>query len=291
VENTIVISSLDLVEHVSLARKRNEAKFRVDFLIRKGASENDEHVSALKKQIENIESKFRPIDERMSKVDIISIVPNREEIDALTNEISQHTAHELDEALKTKKGDVYELLKKRAQYTKSNYDNKEQIARFTILMNSLPRKEAEILKTIVESNTTDFVDVSCFDDKKQKDLTDTMNRLGIFATINNGKLMPKREEQKIENEIQKEFVDVGGLMKTAWVQKDNEAQWDENEKKIAYTSKQIQIYMAKIHAQELTEEQRAEFELMQKEYIELKQKRNEIGDVNNSVWVSLPIKK
>jgi len=187
-EEMISITSQDLAEHANLIRKRNEAEFRKDFLLRKGAKEGEEHIIALSKQVEEIEARLAPVEEKLKKVDIITVVPNRAEITALTAEVGQHPKEKLDEALKSKKGEVYELLKKRAAYTKANYENREQIARLVILINSLARKEAQNMKAIVESNASEVVDVSSLAEGQRQDLINTLGRIGVYVYISGGKL-------------------------------------------------------------------------------------------------------
>jgi len=294
VEETVVISSADLVEHVNLSRRKTESGFRRDFLIRMGALETDEHVQALKKQIEELDVKFRGVDEKISRVDILTVIPNRAEITSLSNEIEQHPKEKLDEALRTKKGEVYELLKKRSAYTKNNFDNREQIAKLTILLNMLPRKEAEGLRNVMEASANEVIDVSSIEGARQKDLIDIMGRLGVCAYITSGRLTleKKAEEQTLSwpQEVQKKYSDVGGIVKTAWVRKDMEEQWDANERSISEVSRKIQICMTRSHADPLNDAQQLAFENMQKEYIGLRQKREEIGASDGQFSISLPRK-
>lgn len=293
-EDTVVISSADLIEYADLSRKKVETGFRRDFLVRKGATENDEHVQALQKQIGTIEQRLTPLEEKMSRVDMISIVPNRVEIISLTNEIEQHSKEKLDEALKTKQGEVYELLKKRSTYTKSNFESREQIARITILLNSLPRKEAENLCTLIESHANEVIDVSSLDERRQKDLVDAMGRLGISAYVASAKLsLEKKTEETVVSwpqEVEKRFTDVGGVMKSAWVLKEKENEWEQNEQKISTVSRRIQILITKSHADPLSDAQQVEFEALQKEYIGLKEAREKMSSISEHVSVSLPIK-
>ncbi|MFH0927744.1 MAG: hypothetical protein V1822_04150, partial [Candidatus Micrarchaeota archaeon] len=262
-EDTIVISSADLVNHADLGRKRAEVIFRKEFLVRKGADEADEHVQALHKQLEALQQRISPIEEKMKRVDILSIVPNRAEIFSLTNEIEQHPAQKLDEALREKRGEVYDLLKKRSAYTNANYGNREQIARLTILLNLLPRKEAEGLRAVLESHASEVIDVSSLDQQRQKDLVESMGRLGICAYIAGSRLSleKKAEEEAIswQEEVEKKYADAGGLMKTAWVSKGNEAEWENNELRLSTVSRRIQGLIAKGHAEPLNEAESAEF--------------------------------
>lgn len=293
-EEEFRINSSDLVEHANLSRKRAEAIFRKDFLVRKGAKEEDELIKAMQAQIEEIDGKFEPLDKKLKGVDILTVVPNRAEIIALTNELAQYSKEELDEALKAKQGVIYDLLKKRAFYTKVNYDNREQIARITILLNMLPRKEAESLRTIMESNANETVDVSVLDDGQKKELVNCMGRAGIFAFISANMLnLDKKKVAGPEilswpGEIEKKICEARGLKKTVWVRKDFDLQWEENEKKLAQVGTRIQVMITKSQAEPMNEEELKEFDTIQRQYINLKAKRDELVSSKEELAVFLP---
>lgn len=294
-ENSIVITSSELVEHTVLSRKLTEAKFRRDLLERKGANKDDMHVQGLVKQIAEIDARLKPLDEKLKRVELISLMPSRAEIIALTAEIEQNSRDKLEEAMRARNGPVYELLNKRAEYTRANYENREQIARLTVLANCLPRKEAEKMKALLESNANDVVDISSLSDEKKAELVTALGRIGMPAKLEESKLsVDKKKVDGIaqivwDREISKHLVEKSESAYVFWVDKKNEQAWDENEKKISEISRKIQIMLAKSQGGALDDDGKMEFEGVQKQYIELKQKRAELASKNGELSVALPL--
>ena len=151
-DEPIVITSTDLADYTVLSRKRHETMFKREFLLRNGAKAEDNHVAALGTMLGELDAKVKPIEEKIKAVDLITVVPKRAEIIALTEQVNQQPREQLDGAIRTKSGPVYELMKKRSELTHKNYERREDIARLTILLNMLPRKEAQGLRTVIESN-------------------------------------------------------------------------------------------------------------------------------------------
>ncbi|MFA5108272.1 MAG: hypothetical protein WC492_01935 [Candidatus Micrarchaeia archaeon] len=293
-EDSIVITSSDLVEHASLSRKKVEAGFRKEFLIRKGASEVDEHVSAISKQLSEIDIVLRPIEQKLKNVDIITIVPHRAEINSLSAEIAQHSKTELDEAMKTKSGPTYDLLKKRAAYTKANFESREQIARLTIILNSLPRKEAENLRVVIESGSNELVNISSLKQEQRQDIVSSMGRLGVFAYICGDTLTLDKKKSEItdvlgwDNQIEKKIMGAGNTPKSFWIKKEDEPGWEENEKKLGQVSRRIQVLITKSQADPMNPQESEEFESLQRQYIESKNMRQKLSVGGDEISVSLP---
>lgn len=292
-DETIIITSADLSEHAMLLRKKTETAFRINFLLRKGSSEQDSHVQSLKKQLTEVEDMLGPISKKIEKVDILTVVPNRRDIDELTSKIENYSKEQLDEAMKSKSGDVYELLKKRAVYTKSNYENKETVARLTILLNKLARSQSQILKNVIEAGAEDDVDLSSINEAQRQDLVTMLGRIGKVAYVTDGRLtLDKKKVDGIEylswpGEIKKTVCAKGEAAKVLWIPKERDERWEENEKELAEVARKIQIMITKRQAIELDEDQQNEFENLQKRYIELRRMRNNLASQDEKISVSL----
>src|SRR3989344_5958696 len=177
-ERTVIIFSPELVDHAVLSRKRNELSFKRDFLLRSGAKEGDLHLKAINEELSSVEQKLAPVAEKLSVADMITLVPNRKEIDEFTLRINQYARGELDLAIREKKGEAYELMKKRASLVKNNYERREDVARLTILLNSFPRKDGEAIRGMVEEGSCADADVSFVPREKQQELVNLTSRLG-----------------------------------------------------------------------------------------------------------------
>jgi predicted DNA-binding protein len=293
VEDTIVVTSADLSEHAMLLRKKTETAFRISFLLRKGSAEDEAHVQSLKKQLVDVEGMLKPIQEKIERVDILTVIPNRKEIDEITSRIEQYSKEQLDEAMRSRSGEIYELLKKRAVYTKANYENKETVARLTILLNKLARSQSQILKNVIEASVEEDVDLSSVDEAQRQDLVSMLGRIGKVAYVVDKRLtLDKKKVDGIEylswpTEIKKTICAKGEAAKTLWVPRGREERWEENEKELSDISRRIQVMITKRQAIEFDDEQHREFENLQKRYIELRRMRNNLASQDEKISVSL----
>ncbi len=289
-ETTIVLTSSDLADYTVLTRKKTETIFRRDFLLRHGAKPEEPHVSALANMLSELESKLKPLEDKLRTVDLLTLVPRRAQLLSLAAEINQHSREQLDEALRTKSGPVYELLRQRAALTRANFDRREEIARLTILLNTLSRPEAERLRTVIESSTSDEVPVSALTPDQQQELVNLLGRVGLVAFISNNSLT--LDKKKVDG---LQFLSwVGELPKvihgqqTGWVSKDQLANWDENETHMNEVSRKIQQMMAQSQAGKLDDEQQKAFDALQTLYLELRARRQTLAHITAPISVSLP---
>ena len=295
VDGNITITSTDLVDYTALYRKRHETLFRHDYLARHSGGPEDAALGELKSQLAEIEAKLKPLEERIRQVDLVMVVPKRADLISINSEINQHSREELDAALKSRSGPVFELLKKRADITRQNYERREEIARLTILLNMLPRTQAEALRTVVESNALQEVTIAALASEQQQEMVTLLGRLGVPAFAAEGLLsLDKKKADDINalrwvEEIPKS---VGGAVgsngSALWVPKDRMTEWEENEKHLSEIGRKIQTKLAKSQADGLGEEEQKEFESLQSLYLELRTRRHAIANVKGPLCVSLP---
>ncbi|MCX8163319.1 MAG: hypothetical protein N3D10_02065 [Candidatus Micrarchaeota archaeon] len=270
-EETIFLSSAELVHYTILYKQKKEILFKRDFLLSKGLSQNSEAIVALTKELDEIEQSLKPLEEKIKKLDLIFIVPNKAEIDTLSTEISQYSKTALSEALEKKTGPIYELLKKRAKFLKENFTNKECIAKIVLLANMLPRKEAEKLALLLEANVFDVIDVSSLSDSYKEELVKNLRRLRFPAVISANNLSIKPEGEKAEELIKEQVQKVFPESKTQlWILKENEQKWDELANKFKEVSGKLQILLTKSQAEKLSEEELVLFDSLQAQYLQLK---------------------
>ncbi|MEM4554587.1 MAG: hypothetical protein QXT25_01935 [Candidatus Anstonellaceae archaeon] len=276
-ERTIVISSRELVEHAVLSRKKNELVFKKDLLLRSGAKPGDLHLKAIEDEIAAVEQKLLPIAEKLEAADMVNVVLNRKEIEEYTRQINNYSRAELEQAVQTKSGYLYELMKKRAAFVKNNFEKREDIAKLTILLNTIPRREADALRNIIENNEGGEVDVSFLPKEKQQELVNLAARLGRNCVIVSGNFTLDKKKFEFADlrpvdEVQRS---IGG--RVVWIDASKAAEFDENEKRIAQLLAKIQAKTAEKQARKLTEEETVYFEKIQQDYLEALKKRNELA--------------
>lgn len=273
-ERTIIISAKELVDHAVLTRKRNELQFRKEVILKSGAQEGDLHLKALEQEIEVVESKLKPISEKLTIADILTVVPSRKEIEELTKKINEFSRNEIDAAIKNKSGAVYEYMKKRAFLLKNNYERREDIARLTIFLNTMPRKEAEELRKLIEEGEGEDVDVSFLTKEKQQELLNLAARLGRICCVFAGSF--SIDKKKVNNAELKPDDEVKTNIGTreVWVKADKLEEFKDNEKLIAQLRAKIQAKNAEKESRELTEEEVVYLEKLQKDYLEAIERRS-----------------
>ncbi|MFA6489877.1 MAG: hypothetical protein WCT52_04310 [Candidatus Micrarchaeia archaeon] len=275
-ERTVIISSRELVDHVVLTRKRNELQFKKDFLLRTGAKDGDLHVKAIDGELAQVDSKLKPIAEKLDIADMVTVVPNRREITEFTQKINQFSRAELDIAVKEKRGEAYDLMKKRAAFVKNNFEHREDIARLTITLNSLPRKEGETLRNLVEEGQGEDIDVSFLPKEKQQELVNLTARLGRPACVFAGSFsLDKKKVESAELRPSDEILRPLGN-RAIWIEASKLPAFEQNEREIATLLAKIQAKTAEKQSRKLTEEESVYFDKIQTDYIAALQKRAEI---------------
>ena len=275
-ERTVIISSRELVDHVVLTRKRNELQFKRDFLLRTGAKPEDLHVKAIDGELAQVDTKLKPIADKLEIADMVTVVPNRKEITEFTQKINQYSRAELDIAVKEKRGEAFDLMKKRAAFVKSNFEHREDIARLTITLNSLPRKEGESLRNLVEAGQGEDIDVSFLPKEKQQELVNLTSRLGRPACVFAGSFsLDKKKVESAELRPSDEILRPLGS-RSIWIEASKLPAFEQNEKEISTLLSKIQAKTAEKQSRKLTEEESVYFDKIQTDYIAALQKRAEI---------------
>ena len=275
-ERTVVISSTELLDHTVLTRKKHELVFKKDFLLRSGAKDGDLHLKAIDDEIAHVSDRLSPVEEKLATADMITLVPNRKEIEECNSKIGGYSRVELDAAVRGKKGEIYELMKKRAVLVRNNFDRREDVVRLTIMLNNMPRKEGESLRALIENGAGEDADVSFLPKESQQELVNLASHLGRDCCIFAGSF--SLDKKKVDASELKPVQDVllrmaGG--KDAWVRSDRRADFEKNERTIAELIAKIQAKTAEKQARQFNEEESAYFDKLQTDYIEAKERRKE----------------
>ena len=277
-ERTVIISSRELVDHAVMTRKRSELEFKKDLLVRSGAKEDDLHVKAIGEEIAAVEAKLSPIAEKLSVADMLTAIPSRKEIGELTEFINKHSRQELEASVKSKSGTAYELMKKRAALVKANFEKREDIARLAICLNTMPRKEAEELRGLIEEGQGEDVDVSFLPRERQQELVNLASRIGRQCCVFSGSFsVDKKKAETCELRPQDEVTRTLAGGRQVWVNATTIAEFEENEKVLGGLLAKIQSKGAEKQARNLTEEETAYFEKLQHEYLEALKKRSQFA--------------
>lgn len=280
-ERTVIISSQELVDHAVLVRRKNELVFKKDFLIRTGAKEGDLHLSAVEKELKAVEERLRPLEEKISELDLLTVIPRRKEIESYTQEINKFSRAELDAAIRSKSGLAYELMRKRAALVKNNYDRREDIARLTIMLNTMPRKDSELLCKLIEDGEGEDVDVSFISKEKQQELVNLASRLGRQCCVFAGNFsVDKKKVMASDLRPADEVLRTLPNGRQVWIDASKAFEFDANEKEIATIMAKMQSKNAEKQTRELSEEEVVYLNKLQQDYISaLERRKSIVGDI------------
>jgi hypothetical protein len=273
-DRTVIISSQELVDHTVLSRKKNELAFKRDFLLKTGAKPEDLHLHAIESELSSVEEKLRPLENKLSELDMVTVLPHRKEIGEFTSEINQFSRPELDLAVKAKSGTAYELMRKRAALVKNNYEKRDDIARLTIMLNNMPRKDSLALRGLIEDGSGEDADVSFMPKEKQQELLNLTSRLGrqccVFAgSFSIDKKKIDTSELKPSDEVSRTLVNG----RTVWVEASKVFEFDSNEKEIATILAKMQAKNAEKQARAFNEEETVYLEKLQSDYLAARSRR------------------
>ncbi|MFA6213995.1 MAG: hypothetical protein WC717_01835 [Candidatus Micrarchaeia archaeon] len=273
-ERTVIISSQELVDHTVLTRKKNELAFKRDFLLRTGAKEGDLHLHAIDSELALVEGKLSPLQGKLSELDMVTVVPHRREIGEYTSEINKFSRPELDAAVKSKGGAAYDLMRRRALLVKANYEKREDIARLTIMLNNMPRKDSEALRGLIEEGAGGDADVSFLPKEKQQELLNLSSRLGRQCCVFAGSFsLDKKKIDTSELKPSDEVARTLGNGRQVWVDAAKAFEFDANEKEIALLLAKMQAKNAEKQARAFTEEETVYLEKLQSDYLAARNRR------------------
>jgi len=273
-DRTVIISSQELLDHTVLTRKKNELAFKRDFLLKSGAKAGDLHLRAVEDELFQVEEKLRPIDSKLSELDMITVVPHRREIGEYTSQINQFSRPELDIAVKSKGGTAYDLMRKRAMLVKTNYERREDIARLTIMLNNMPRKDAESIRALIEEGAGSDADVSFMPKEKQQELLNITSRIGKQCCVFAGSF--SLDKKKIDTSELKPSDEVSRTLpngRQVWVDAGKTFEFDTNEKEIASLLAKMQAKNAEKQARSFTEEEIVFLDKLQADYLAARNRR------------------
>jgi hypothetical protein len=276
-DRTVVISSQELVDHTVLARKKNELAFKRDVLLRSGAKVGDLHLRAVEDELSLTEDKLRPLEQKLSELDMITVLPHRREIGEFTSQINQFSRPELDIAVKGKSGTAYDLMRKRAFLVKGNYERREDIARLTIMLNNMPRKDAESIRNLLEEGAGSDADVSFMPKEKQQELLNLSSRIGRQCCVFAGSFsLDKKKAESSELKPADEVMRTLSTGRQVWLDAAKAFEFDANEKEISSLLSKMQAKNAEKQARHLNEEEIVYLDKLQSDYLAARNRRDSL---------------
>ncbi|MCD6549142.1 hypothetical protein J7K41_00300 [Candidatus Micrarchaeota archaeon] len=270
----MVITKNDIISYIILNRRKGELRFKKQFLLRNGITPEDYAVKALADALTETESELTIIEKKIDMAGIEPIVLHKKEIEELNTIIKEYTTEDIITAARTKQGKLYELLKRRSELSKDNLERKEEIAQLTLLLTTMPLEIADKIKTFVESDGTssDTLDLHGVSENKIEDIVKLLNRLGIgVRRKDDDRFVLIKDENAAEREVAR-FING----RKVWIDAGSADELDRLNREIESVTNRIQAFTMKKQIRPLTEEELGNFAELQKRYVELVTKREEL---------------
>jgi len=281
---SVSITQNELIAYAVLNRRAKELRFKKNFFLRNGATPEDVHVKALIETLNETEEELTIIKNKITAAGIMPIMLHRKEIEELSEKIKSYTPEDVMEAVRKKHGDLYDILRKRSELSRKNFEFKEEIAELTLLLNSIPLDLGEEIRAFVESSgessggctrqESNGIELEGVPEEKISRIVTLMARMGINVRQDGDKIVPSEESI-----LSEEPRTVNG--RKVWIRSEYVKRFDEVEKELDKVVKGIQAITTKKQVEPLTHDEKKRFEELQKRYVKLVSEREHIinGDI------------
>ncbi len=256
---------------IELNKRKAELEFKRGYLLRKGKKPEDPQMISFDEELAKLAKQANELESKITTKKIL-FYPNEAEIAELNAKVAKLKPEELDKAIEKKEGDAYALLEKRGRFIKDNYENRREIAALIEFVNSLPTKvRDEVIEEVRRGKISDL-DMSVVDEKVRERLFRLLNRAGVKCALDGYRLLAQSNKGVQWNEVRVQFE--GGAVWTIPEERENV---EKILKEYVETGNRIQLMNAERTVRKFSAEDEKKFNDLQKQYIELMKKRNELS--------------
>lgn len=249
----IVITLSDIIKLIELNKERAELEFKSKF----------DNSDGIKHDLKLVNAHIAAITDKLIKAGMRIALPNEKQITEFTNDLKKFRDSEIFDALKSKKGNIYELLSVRGVLLKQNFDNRVNIAKINILLSKLPVVvRTKLLDTLREGKLLYDISIDA-DEKVRLLLVRLFLRLGVKAFLNGNTISAVTEKQ---TDIE---VPIALGNKSVWVSERIANNLVELNNKLKQISTRIQLRNAEKQVKIFSDVEEKEFADLQSEYLSL----------------------
>lgn len=248
------INAREVARLIELNKKKAELEFKSKVM----GIDNSAELKA-------IVNNANDIAQRVRAAGIVLVFPNQTSLDELGEELDSIPPDNIREGLKVRDGKAYNLLQERGIIVKRNYENRFEIAKICLLVSRLSLAEKKVIDSLIrEAKLPEHpVTVLTIGEKERMRLSKFLTRCGIACTVNgDGQLLAP--ENETDREIKIELAN-----RIVWISEGNKGKIEDNLKRIKDINTIIQLKNAERQIKVFSEEEETQFELMQKDYLEL----------------------
>lgn len=251
------ITARDIGRLIELNKKKAELEFKKTIY--------SEESSELKL----VDKNASVLTEKASNAGVVLVYPNQRKLDALAKVFSGFSKDEVKDAIKTKKGKAYEILRERGTIVKTNYENRFEIAKLCMMAAKMKDEEKKALLDVLAAGClAKPLKIESVDDNDKKKLTRIMKRCGLGLAEFEKEFMPAHpDEHEVRVEISNRYI---------WVNQKTLVRIQENLNKIGSVNSKIQLKNAERQIRTFGDEEEGYFNSLQQEYLFLLKEQDEL---------------
>lgn len=206
---------------------------------------------------------------KASSSGIDMVVPNQGRVEDIESLLKDMPANDVNEALKSRSGEAYDLLAERARISSTNSRNRFEIAKLILILSKMDDVERANLASAIKSGKVEApLKVGSLKDNERARLVRLLFRCGIACSLEDAQIMEGEPEEKdfpvtIQN-------------RNVWVNHETRKQLEENLKKIEVLGSELQVRNAKRHVMTFSEEEETKYTSLQAEYLGLLKEQDEL---------------
>jgi len=256
-----VITQQDIVSFLELGKRRAELSFRIEI-------SKDEDKAKYLDQSRSILARLSDLGERIDKAGILIPTPRESQIATINESLSGLSAAQLHEAMVSRKGEVYDRLVQRSLITKKNFENRENIAKLSLLLPKIQKDVREkVSECIRQGSIADPIPMLNTDPQLSAKVAALLGRLGLGCRMEEGSLVASEQAAEIEVEVSN---------KKVWIPQQLSEKLKKNKESLYNISSKIQLKNAVRQIKEFSAEEEKEFADMQNEYLKLLKEQDEL---------------
>jgi hypothetical protein len=272
------LTAREIGAYIELRKKVAEEEYKLNY-IQSSAGDHSALIEELEGELRENRSKMKVIEGKMEGRNLSLIVPNQKKIEEIGEMVARLPQEEVQQAMRSREGDVYLYLAERGKIIRRNIENKNEIGKLNILLCGAGEgQRACVAEALIKGEPGERR--ADFSDEGGKKMVRLLNRVGVRCSSGGGKLVRSNDDlDETRVVVNNEYF---------WIPKSKAAEFTENEKLLASVSVRLQVKNAEMQAITFNDAQYKEFQELQSEYMEhLKARRQVIGKEEEELSISM----
>ena len=260
------LTAREIAAYIELRKRIAEDEYRLKY-IRSTAGDHSRLIEEIERELKECRPKLKIIEGKMESKGMQLTVPFQEKIEAISQAVNKIPAEEVDNAIKTKSGEIYAWLSERGKMIRRNIEARNEIAKLNLIMASASAEVKLCIGEALRKGEPGERSANLSDENGGK-IIRLLNRSGVRCIYAEEKLVKAGDgwnESRVL--VNNEYF---------WVPSEKLNTFTENEKLLAEVSVKLQVKNAELQVITFNEVQQNEFKALQTQYLDHLRARKEL---------------